>query len=616
MKVKKNFNFGGNLTKKMEFSILRLNFKMFFLVLFLFAIINYTQPNLTPASLTYNGNSYDLPTGSKIGYDTGSSISGDTTGDQFTRIYEGAMVTDDGFSFGVAWIDYDNDDFLDLFVTNWMNPGQRNCLYHNNGNGTFSKVTSGIIVNEGGSLSSSWGDIDNDGDLDVICANPGYGGAGAPNYFYLNNGDGSFTKVTDDILATDVALSITPAWADYNNDGYLDLFVGNHCPPPNCYGDVPRLYLNDGGVFSKMDNVEIGLTQDEGRGLWADYDGDGDLDLYIYRPQLNTNAMFENNGDGSFTEITSGVINEDSATSCSWGDYDNDGDLDLFAAGCGMVNILYQNIGNGDFIRVVGQVFDSDSGYWNHSSWADYDNDGDLDIYVSSNYDYNPRRNTLYENNGDGTFSKITQGVVVSDSESTSGIAWGDYDRDGDLDLFATNTNYENNILYRNNGNSNNWLNIKCSGTASNRSAIGAKVRVKAAIGGAPGWQLHEISAQSGFLCQNSLNAHFGLRDAVIVDSLKVEWPSGMVDVFINIDVNQFITITETICGDSDGDASIEVTDAVYLINYLFKGGTYPHCTPEPYTRCADVNGDEQVNICDVVYLIRYLFKGGPEPEC
>jgi hypothetical protein len=113
--------------EKIEFSILRLNLKIFFGVPFLFAIINYTQPNLTPASLGYNGNPYNLPTDSKIRYNPGYSISGDTTGDQFTRIYEGAMVTDDGFSFGVAWIDYDNDDFLDLFVTNWMNPGQRNC---------------------------------------------------------------------------------------------------------------------------------------------------------------------------------------------------------------------------------------------------------------------------------------------------------------------------------------------------------------------------------------------------------------------------------------------------------------------------------------------------------
>ena len=522
---------------------------------------------------------------------------------QFTRIYEGDPVNDGGFSFGASWIDYDNDDYLDLFVTNWMDVGQLNYLYRNNGDGTFTKVTGDVIVSEGGSLGSSWGDYDNDGDLDAFCANPGQGGSGAKNYLYINDGDGSFTKVTDGDIVNDVACSTTPAWGDYDNDGDLDLFVGAH-------NFAICLYRNDGEEFTKTNNSEIGLTEEEGNGTWGDHDDDGDLDLFITRPQLNTNALFENDGDGTFTEITSGVIVEDSAVGCSWGDYDNDGDLDIFATYArNQTNLLYQNIGGGAFIKITGQHPVIDSGYWSGSAWGDYDNDGDLDLYVTGNYQYTPRPNALYENNADGTFSKVAEEALVTDLESSAGAAWGDYDRDGDLDLFVANQNYENNALYRNNGNTNNWINIRCVGTNSNRSAIGAKVRLRATIDGTPVWQLREISGQTGNHSQNSLNAHFGLGDAPIVDSVKIEWPSGVVDVLTNVDVNQFLVVTETLYGDANGDGEVGPGDVVYLLNYLYRNGP----APDPLWT-GDANSDGSVGPGDVVYLINYLYRGGPPP--
>ncbi len=532
-----------------------------------------------------------------------------TAMNQFTRITEGDIVNDDGFSFGAAWIDYDNDGYLDLFVTNWWDAVQRNFLYHNDGDGTFTKITNDIIAYYGGSLASTWGDYDNDGDLDVLAANPGYGGAGAPNHFFVNNGDGSFTKVTDDTIATDVAVSTTPAWADYDNDGDLDLFVGVHCQPPDC---GPSLYRNDGEEFTKMNNLEIGLTLVEGNGTWGDCDGDGDPDLLVTRPQLNTNSLFRNNGDGTFTEMTSCVISQDSSGVGSWGDYDNDGDLDVFATyGRNQPNILYQNEGGCEFIKITGQEIVSDSGYWSCACWGDYDNDGDLDLFVTGNYQYTPRLNALWENNGDGTFSKVTDGVLVTDLEASAGAACGDYDRDGDLDLLVANTNYEDNALYRNNGNSNNWITIRCIGSNSNRSAIGAKVRIRATIDGSPVWQLREISGQSSHFGQSSLDAHFGLRDAAVVDSIEIQWPSGLVDVLTDIGVNQFLTITETLCGDANGDQVVDIADVMFLINYLFIGGS----APDPLW-VGDASGDGGVDVADVMYLINYLFIGGLPPNC
>ncbi|UCB53299.1 MAG: VCBS repeat-containing protein [Candidatus Zixiibacteriota bacterium] len=522
---------------------------------------------------------------------------------QFTRIYDVPPVDDDGFSFGAGWVDYDKDEYLDLFVTNWMDVGQLNCLYHNEGDGTFTKVAGDIIVDEGGSLGSSWGDYDNDGDLDVFCANPGLSPPGARNYLYLNDGDGTFTKVTAGAIVNDITCSTTPAWADYDNDGDLDIFVGNHYSPV-------RLYRNDGEEFTRLDNLEIGLTEEEGNGSWGDCDGDGDLDLFITRPQLNTNALFKNDGDGTFTEVTSGDIVADSAIACSWGDYDNDGDLDIFATyGRNQTNLLYQNDGDGNFIRITGQDPVNDSGYWSGSSWGDYDNDGDLDLYVTGNYQYTPRLNALYENNGDGTFFKVTDEAIATDFESSAGAAWGDYDRDGDLDLFVANQNYEDNALYCNNGSGNNWINIRCIGTNSNRSAIGAKVRLLATIDGTPVWQQREVSGQTGMNAQNSLNAHFGLGDASLVDSVKVEWPSTMEQVLTDVSVNQFLTITEPLRGDANGDGEINVGDVVYIINFLYRGED-----PPIPMETADANCDGIVDIGDVVYLLNYLYRGGPAP--
>ena len=177
------------------------------------------------------------------------------------------------------------------------------------------------------------------------------------------------------------------------------------------------------------------------------------------------------------------------------------------------------------------------------AAWEDFDNDGNLDLFVSQNTGSGPaRKNLLYHNNGDGTFTSLTNSSLTSDSGYFAGLAWGDYDNDGFPDLFLAAG--QPSFLYHNEGNSSNWITFKLVGTVSNRSAIGAKVRVKATIQGKTYWQMRHVSNSDG-LAGNSLNAHFGLGDATNADTMRIEWPSGTVQEFQNVAAKQYLTVTE-----------------------------------------------------------------------
>jgi hypothetical protein len=453
----------------------------------------------------------------------------------FTKITTGAIVNDGGNSFGCSWGDYDTDGDLDLFVTN--GGSQSNFLYRNNGNGSFTKVTAGVIVNDGGdSRGSSWGDYDKDGDLDLFVANA----VVQSNFLYRNDGNGSFTKITSGTVVNDGGNSFGCSWGDYDNDGDLDLFVANGG------GQSNFLYRNDGnGSFTKITSGTIANDGGDSQGCaWADYDNDGDIDLFVANAIVQSNFLYRNDGNGSFTKITSGTIVNDGGNSfgCSWGDYDNDGDLDLFVTNGGnQSNFLYRNDGNGSFTKITSGTIVNDGGDSRGSSWGDYDNDGDLDLFVANDI----QSNFLYRNDGNGSFTKITSGTIVNDGGTSQGCAWADYDNDGDLDLFVANADGQSNFLYSNNGNTNRWLIIKCVGKVSNTSAIGAKVKVRATVNGTSRLQIREIAAQTGYLSQNSLNAEFGLGNAATVDSLKIEWPSGKKQVFTRVATNQFLVISE-----------------------------------------------------------------------
>lgn len=452
--------------------------------------------------------------------------------DQFAQITSGSIVNDGGASRNGNWVDYDNDGYIDLFVTNSLN--QKNFLYRNRTDGTFTKITSGPVVSdEEYSWRSSWGDYDNDGYSDLFVANI----RGLNNSLYHNNGDGTFTKVTSGAIVNEGGVSEHGSWADYDNDGALDLFVANW------YGQRNFLYHNNGdGTFSKVTSGAI--TKDGGNsitGEWADYDGDNDLDLFVANANNQNNFLYRNNGDGTFTKVTSGpIVNEGgSSVTGSWGDYNNDGHLDLFVANnFQQNNFLYQNNGNGTFIKITSGPLVNDHAESVSAGWADYDNDGDLDLFVSNSYGEN---DFLYRNDSHGVFLQITSSVLVRDQKHTVGIAWGDHDNDGSLDLFVPN-NDGNNFLYHNKGSSNNWINIKCVGRVSNASAFGAVVRIKSAINGSTVRQMRYLPDGNS---NHSQNVEFGLGNAAVIDSIKIEWPSGIVDVYANVAVNDFYTAIE-----------------------------------------------------------------------
>jgi len=461
-------------------------------------------------------------------------VYGNLLSQTFTRIDSGDVVSD--MSWQNAWGDYDNDGYLDLFA----NHADTSHLYNNNGDGTFTRINQGTLATEGFGSGPIWGDYDNDSYLDLFTAS-GYDvfGGDSTALLFHNNGDGTFTK----IIFPDTSDFNQSSWGDYDNDGYLDLFVP--CGINTLSGLDNFLYHNEGdGTFARITTGNI--VNDGGLSVgcsWCDYDNDGYLDLFVRNTDGENNFLYHNDGDGTFSKITQGVIVNDGGDGGSncWGDYDNDGDLDLFVGNyLGEVNFLYQNDGPPDytFTKITAGSIVNDTSWTLGSTWGDYDNDGDIDLFVSNAIFQN---NFLYSNNGNGTFTKIVSGAIVNDPWGWSiGTSSADYDNDGDLDIFVSNVAVTN-WLYANDGNLNSWVNVKCIGTVSNYSGIGTKVRIKANIFGTDVWQLREISGEG----QNSLNVEFGLGDVTVIDSIIIEWPSGIIETYTSIGVNQFITATE-----------------------------------------------------------------------
>jgi hypothetical protein len=469
-------------------------------------------------------------------------------------------------SRGVAWADYDNDGYPDFYVANGtMGFKQANFLYHNNGDGTFTRVVSGpaaedLYVSNG----CSWGDFDNDGDLDLYVATTvaSYDDPVINNCLYENNGDGTFTKNSSAGPAVDDReYSCAAGWGDYNNDGFVDLFIKNGLYPkqPN------SLYSNNGnGTFTDITGIPL-VSEDNAtlvsRFAWGDYDNDGDLDIAIAVTDGLNSAVWRNDGSNVFTKLLNGsggsIIEGAYASAPCWGDYDNDGDLDLFMSNYGksapQPNFLYRYDGNDTFTKITDGPLVNDEIASLGCAWGDIDNDGDLDMFVGNDLG---TKNILYMNNGDGTFERDTTSVV-SDYSFTYGSAFADYNKDGFIDLFiareAENILFENNEP--NNGNTNHWIDIQCAGMTSNKAGIGAKVRVRTTVNSQVVWQMREICAQNGYSGHDDLRAHFGLGDARIIEELKVDWPSGISQTYSGVTVDQFLSITE-----SDINESIQVT--------------------------------------------------------
>jgi len=483
----------------------------------------------------------------------------------FTRITNGPPWNEIVRSVTAAWGDYDGDGWLDLFIGNSIGDNQtatRNSLFRNNRDGTFAKVTTGPVATDlmVSSHCAVWVDYNNDGWLDLAVADVAMVSPGQPNRLYRNTGGGTFVRVTAEEAGTfvsDLARSVAISSADYDRDGLLDFFVGNGALVAN---QKDFLYHNEGsGRFLRTEAVftepELKTTQ----GTWADYDGDGDPDPFVTRYEDQGNSLFRNDGGGQFTEVTraSGLADFNHSVGSAWGDYDNDGDLDLLVVnvylnGPETANSLYRNEGDGTFTKITEGPIVTDASNFISASWIDYDNDGWLDLFVTVDPPIAPApatvKNCLYHNQGDGTFVKVTTGRLVTDYARGGGAAWGDYDHNGFPDVAVANGTIfadQRNGLYQNDGNSNAWIQLKCVGTISNRSAIGTQVRVKATIGGQERWQLRQIVGSEGWLAFNALDVLVGLGDAPLIDTIRIEWPSGLTQELHNVVPRQTLTITE-----------------------------------------------------------------------
>ncbi|MCK5381105.1 MAG: VCBS repeat-containing protein [Candidatus Latescibacteria bacterium] len=361
---------------------------------------------------------------------------------RFEDVTEAAGVGNVLYGTGLAWGDYDGDGDPDLYVCNWGGGGANNALYRNNGDGTFTDVASeaGVLRSiKNQTTSAAWGDYDGDGNLDLYVTD-----WEGQDWLYRNNGDGTFSNEAE-VNVHSQGNEMAVMWGDYDGDGDLDLYLCKF------YFDN-ALYRNNGdGTFTDVAPAAgVADKRDSEDATWVDTDGDEDLDLYVInREQENT--LYRNQGDGTFEEVSceAGVRNREIGKAGRWADYDGDGDLDLFLANIG-ANVLYRNE-NGTFTDVASQagVRDTKPGWVSYDvAWGDYDGDGDPDLYVASGADSRGGEiNFLYSNNGDGTFS-VASGQMPAAPDFSTACAWADYDGDGDLDLYVVN--YGRNVLYRN----------------------------------------------------------------------------------------------------------------------------------------------------------------------
>ncbi len=438
----------------------------------------------------------------------------------FTEVGMSAGVADAdelGVRNGIAWGDYDNDGDLDIYMVKQYMP---NRLYRNNGDGTFTDVAgfAGVDDSAYGHGGAAFGDYNNDENLDIYLAN--YNGGGSR--LFHNNGDGTFTDVTTSAGVYDgVPYSSGVALGDYNNDGYLDIYVAKSSASN-------RLYHNNGdGTFT-----DVAATAGVNDGAYsrsvtfADYDNDGYLDIYVTNYLNQPNRLYHNNGDGTFTNVatSAGVAGADFSLGVTFGDYDNDGFLDICVANYeNQPNRLYHNNGNGTFTDVGAIAGFDEPAYSRGVAFGDYDNDGDLDIYVTNHHS---RPNRLYRNNGNGSFTDVAAVVGVDDGGESHGVSFADYDRDGDLDLYVTNWNGPNR-LYQNNLNDGNFLFVRPLDAAGRFNRHGAVARVfRAGNSNLIGTMM--INGGSGYCSQNPYDAHFGLPATGTYD-IQVIFPGGIV---------------------------------------------------------------------------------------
>ncbi|HBQ83989.1 MAG TPA: hypothetical protein DD745_14130 [Bacteroidales bacterium] len=549
------------------------SYLMFFILIFL-TLSGCNSGNTGNKNQTFTApppnNDFFQETGKQIGIDFIHSIGNGT--DHLNNIIESS-------GGGASFLDFDQDGYIDLFLSNgtWIDgfsKGEKpsglpfNHLYRNLGDGTFEDVSRKAgIDNQAYSMGAAIGDFNNDGYPDIYVCNYG------ANILYRNNGNGTFTDITRKARVAGLKeCSIGAVWFDYDLDGLLDIYVGNYLsfdpeykyyyapdgfPGPMAYDAEPDyLYRNNGdGTFTDVTR-EMGIFDLDGRAMGVgavDYDDDGYMDIYVANDHT-LNYLWHNDGGKKFTDrgTMSGTAFSQAgeatvSMSVDFADFNSDGLIDIFLSDDTYCS-LYQNIGNGVFAdrsypsgiaMAAGQFVG-----WT-SAFIDHDNDGDVDIFKTNGalkhlYGHEDQ---LFDNLGEGKFKDISNdlGAYFHEEHVGRGACLGDYDNDGDLDIYIANLNGRGMFLRNNKGNMNNWLMINLIGTTGNHDGIGSRVKISA--GGKV--QTTQKKSTSGYLSQNDHRLHFGIAKNDLVEKIEIKWPSGKVQVIENTKANQILTVTE-----------------------------------------------------------------------
>ena len=480
---------------------------------------------------------------------------------------------------GAAFLDYNQDGYIDLYITSgtWSEgvsedpkPDKlpENRLFRNRQDGTFEDVTKKAGV--GGpwyTMGVTVGDFNNDGYPDLFLSNYGQ------NVLLKNNGNGTYSDVTKHAgVSGGNEFSVGAVWLDYDNDGLLDLYVGNYLnfdpeykyfyapdgfPGPMAYDSQKDvLYHNNGDGTFKDVTESMGIVDRDGRAMGvgaADYDMDGFVDIYVANDHT-LNYLFHNDGGKKFTDrgtMTGTAFSQAGEATISmsvdFADFNNDGLLDMFVSDDTYCS-LYKNEGNGvytdkSYVSGLATVCAQFVGW--SSSFVDYDNDGDVDIFKTNGalkHLYG-QEDQLLENMGDEKFVDVSlsRGEYFKKEYVGRGTCIGDYDNDGDMDVLIVNLNDRCRFLRNNKGNQNSWLILRLIGTSSNRDGIGARIKISS--DGRE--QIAQKKSTTGYLSQNDPRIHFGLGKSEMIERIEINWPSGKVQVLENITANQILEVIE-----------------------------------------------------------------------
>ena len=558
---------------------------------------------------------------------------------------------------GSAWCDYDNDGFIDLYVSHFgafdpdgVYEGSPNQLLRNIGDGIFiDATTQALEAYSGLSHHPAWADIDNDlkPDLFVSQSSPTQS---VHSVLFHNDGEGEFSDITNgEPFAMAGMLPRGIGWQDMNNDGLVDLLVAVSG------GDEQknRMFVNNGNAAFSLSGSLFADEDKESRSIgWCDYNNDNLPDVYIANGaedhtdvSVRTNQLYKNLGGGEWIDVAaeSGVDDIGHGRGCVWGDINNDGNLDLLVGNQkgsdtgGGFNKLYKNNGDGTFTDITVSAGLYADFRTRCVSMADYDNDGFIDLYLV-NFGGAAPPNHLFKNDGNSHFVEVGVGSLAQGNlQNGASASWADFDNDGWMDLFLVGGSSQapgngfNKLLRNANQNGNHWIEIELCGVLSNASAIGARVSITHLDEeGELVSQMREIQSGTGYNSGNMLRAHFGVGTSEVIDTVTIRWPSGILQSTVNLEVDKIIRVVEDtvfaldcnrnciadmvdIFGGSsldvngngipdececlanlDGDNDVDVTDLLILITNFGSTGSL----------IGDLDGDQDVDITDLIALI------------